>query len=92
MGQRGAIHKRRWQLEGQRADLDRALGFYLDGYELGVETDQGYNGINAAFVLDLLAREEAEEALAANRTSVVGAARAAKAAEIRRDLVARLSG
>ena len=41
-------------------------------------------------MLDLLAREEAEEARAANRTSLVGAGRAAKAVEIRRDLVATL--
>ena len=41
-------------------------------------------------MLDLLAREEAEEARAANRKSLVGAGRAAKAVEIRRDLVATL--
>jgi predicted acylesterase/phospholipase RssA len=92
LGQRGAIYKRRWQLEGQRADLDRALGFYLEGYDLGVATDQGYTAINAAFVLDLLAREDAEEAQAAGRPSVLAKDRAAKAAEIRRTLVDTLPG
>jgi predicted acylesterase/phospholipase RssA len=87
LGQRGAIHKRRWQVEGQRADLDRALGFYLEGHELGVKTDQGYNGINAAFVLDLLAREDAEEARASGRVSVVATERAARSTAIRRELV-----
>src|ERR1700756_2504377 len=60
-GLRGAIYKRKWQVEGQRTDLERALGHYLHGYDLGPELDQGYTGINAAFVLDLLAREDAVE-------------------------------
>jgi hypothetical protein len=69
-GLRGAVYKRRWQIEGQHGDLERSLGCYLAGYELGakfpvnplgVETDQGYTGINAAYVLDLLARENARE-------------------------------
>lgn len=62
LGQRGAIHKRMWQVEGQRTDLLLSLGFYVRGYELGVATDQGYNGINAAFAYDLLAREEMDQA------------------------------
>src|SRR5262249_15747036 len=69
-GLRGAVYKRRWQIEGQHGDLEHSLGSYLSGYELGansainplgVETDQGYTGINAAYVLDLLARENARE-------------------------------
>lgn len=62
LGQRGAIYKRMWQVEGQRKDLLRSLAYYLQGYEIGPATDQGYTGINAAFVYDLLAREEAVEA------------------------------
>jgi predicted acylesterase/phospholipase RssA len=69
-GLRGAVYKRRWQIDGQRGDLERSLGCYLVGYDLGaknpinplgVETDQGYTGINAAYVLDLLARENTRE-------------------------------
>jgi predicted acylesterase/phospholipase RssA len=62
LGLRGAVYKRRWQVEGQRKDLLRSLAYYLEGFEMGPETDQGYTGINAAFVFDLLAREEAIEA------------------------------
>jgi predicted acylesterase/phospholipase RssA len=62
LGLKGAVHKRWWQVAGQRADLERSLGYYMSGYELGPETDQGYTGINAAFVLDLLAREDATQA------------------------------
>src|SRR5262245_40075222 len=62
LGLRGAVYKRMWQVEGQRKDLLRSLAYYLEGFEIGPETDQGYTGINAAFVFDLLAREEAIEA------------------------------
>ena len=59
LGLRGSIYNRRWQVEGNRVDLERSLACYYEGYELGLEHDQGYTGINAAYVLDLLARENA---------------------------------
>jgi predicted acylesterase/phospholipase RssA len=62
LGLRGAVYKRMWQVEGQRKDLLRSLAYYQEGYETGPETDLGYTGINAAFVFDLVAREEAIEA------------------------------
>jgi predicted acylesterase/phospholipase RssA len=62
LGLRGAVYKRMWQVQGQSADLTRACGYYLQGYAMGPGTDQGYTGINAAFVLELLAREAAVEA------------------------------
>lgn len=62
LGLRGAVYKRKWQIEGQRSDLVRARGCYQQGYELGPATDHGYTGINAAFVIDVMAREEAAEA------------------------------
>jgi predicted acylesterase/phospholipase RssA len=71
LGLRGAVYKRMWQVEGQRKDLLRSLAYYLKGFEIGPATDQGYTGINAAFVCDLLAREEAIEAeLTGTRWSV----------------------
>jgi predicted acylesterase/phospholipase RssA len=62
LGLRGAVYKRIWQQQGQFPDLVRSGGYYLQGYAMGPQTDQGYTGINAAFVLDLLAREGAIEA------------------------------
>jgi predicted acylesterase/phospholipase RssA len=55
LGIAGAIYKVRWSSYGLRDDLEKSLGFYRDGMRLGVERDQGYTAINAAFVLDLLA-------------------------------------
>ena len=63
LGITGAIHKRLWEVEGQRAVLERSLSFYRRGHELGLTKDSGYNGINAAFVCELLAREIANEGI-----------------------------
>lgn len=87
LGLRGAVHKRRWQVDGQRADLERALGFYLKGYEIGPETDQGYTGINAAFVLDLMAKEDAAQARETGANWTVAGDRWCRAYDIRRGLV-----
>jgi predicted acylesterase/phospholipase RssA len=90
LGLRGAIYKRIWQVEGQQADLERSLGNYLRGYAMGPASDQGYTGINAAFVLDQLAREEAAQAKETGVAWTVAAERCNKAEEIRRRLIALL--
>ncbi len=45
----GAIHKRLWDVNGDRADLDRAIAAYERGFYLRRDY---YNGINFAFLLD----------------------------------------
>lgn len=62
LGLAGAIYKRKWEFDNQRAQLERSLFYYLRGYAEGVEGDRGYTGINAAFILDLLAHQESTEA------------------------------
>ena len=62
LGITGAIYKRKWEINNQTSHLERALNYYLRGYDQGVENDQGYNGINAAYILDLLAHQEDQEA------------------------------
>jgi predicted acylesterase/phospholipase RssA len=90
LGLRGAVYKRLWQVDGQRADLERSVGFYLKGYEIGPETDQGYTGINAAFVLDLLAREDAAQAKETGANWSVAVGRWCRAYEIRQNLASLL--
>jgi predicted acylesterase/phospholipase RssA len=90
LGLRGAVYKRRWQVNGQRADLDRSLGCYLKGREIGSEKDQGYTGINAAFVLDLMAREDARQASETGVSRSVAIDLWCQANQIRRDLVTLL--
>jgi hypothetical protein len=95
LGLVGSIYKRKWEVDNQRAQLERSLFYYLRGYEESradeQRDDQGYNGINAAFILDLLAHQEAEEAAKAGATSGEGvnerlAARREQARDIRHDV------
>jgi len=58
LGIAGGICKRMWLADGQRSTLERSLAWYERGAKAGVEADNGYTAINAAFVLDLLASDE----------------------------------
>jgi predicted acylesterase/phospholipase RssA len=62
LGLAAAIYKRKWEIDNHKPQLERALFYYLRGYAEGAERDQGYTGINAAYILDLLAHQESEEA------------------------------
>jgi predicted acylesterase/phospholipase RssA len=91
LGLAGAINKRRWELDGQKQHLERALAFYRRGHAGGVGTsDNGYTGINAAFVLDLLAEQEEREAAEAFAASETASARREEARRIREEIVAEL--
>jgi predicted acylesterase/phospholipase RssA len=92
LGLAGAIHKRLWESEGQKQHLERSLAFYLRGYEQGVEGDTGYTGINAAFVLDLIAYQEEKEAREAGIDLESTVNRRDKAIEIRRRIAETLVG
>ena len=48
----GAIHKRFWELNGKREDLEESIRSYGKGFTL---KDDYYNGINYAFVLNVRA-------------------------------------
>ena len=61
LGIAGAVEKRRWDIYGLRVHLVRAYQYYLQGYKMGSANDQGYNGINLAFVLDSLSQQEEGE-------------------------------
>ena len=51
----GAVYKRRWEYDGQLENLHQALFYYRAAFERHPQQDQGYGGINAAFVLTILA-------------------------------------
>jgi predicted acylesterase/phospholipase RssA len=92
LGMAGAIHKRKWEVNSQKQHLERALAFYLRGYNFGIKSDDGYTAINAAFVLDLLANQEETQARKAGDTSDVAGARHAQARQIREAIVGTLTG
>lgn len=86
LGIAGAIYKRKWGVDSQKQQLERSLLYYLRGHEQGVVKDRGYTGINAAFVLDLLAHQETEDAKKAGIVSRVSEAAArARPSHPRRD-------
>jgi len=64
LGLAGAIHKRLWQVRRDKQELERSLQYYRRGHgadhATGYKQKQGYPGINAAFVLDLLASLDKE--------------------------------
>lgn len=76
LGLAGAIYKRRWELDGREHHLRHALTYYRRGHESSFEHydayvnqpqgtedfDLGYTGINVAYVLDVLADLEEQEA------------------------------
>ncbi|MFL5310526.1 MAG: patatin-like phospholipase family protein [Myxococcales bacterium] len=99
-GLMGAIHKRRQQLDGQQVHLERALSFYLRGHELDRRLKggagqpgsfEGYAGINAAFLLDVVAAEE-EHAVRARGIAVGGASvqRRQQAKDLRQEIANEL--
>ena len=58
LGLLGAICKRKWEWNGRETELVTSANFYLRGSEQGAQNDNGYTGINAAFILDLLSEVE----------------------------------
>jgi predicted acylesterase/phospholipase RssA len=54
----GAVYKRKWEADGQQINLEHSFSFYNQAYAKGPQTDDGYSGINAAYILDLLAQNE----------------------------------
>ena len=51
----GAAHKIRWRQFGQIEDLYESLAFYRAAFERNPQQDMGYGGVNAAFIMDILA-------------------------------------
>lgn len=91
LGLAGAIHKRLWQVRNDRRELETALRFYLRGHEADqvnlFEEKQGYPGINAAFVLDLLDSLDSDKDGLLQATQDLVDARHNEAREIRKQIV-----
>jgi len=85
----GAILKRQWETTGRIAYLKRSLVFYLRGHNAAGPTTaeyDGYGAINAAFVADLIAYEEAKT----NPNATVVAEHVSLAKQLRTEIVERL--
>jgi predicted acylesterase/phospholipase RssA len=62
----GRIHEERWDRDGQWLQLRQALNYYGNGYECAAEgtEERALNGTRAAFVLQVLARQDESAAYA----------------------------
>ena len=86
LGIAGGILKRWWELDGNVRHLERSLAFYRRGYEAGIGADNGYTAVNTAYLLDLLAALDAEDAAAAGAAAPDDDPRRSEAARIRREV------
>ena len=86
LGIAGGILKRWWDLDGNVRHLERSLAFYRRGYQAGIAEDDGYNAVNTAFLLDLLAALDAEDAAAGGEARPQDDTRRAEAKRIRHEI------
>lgn len=86
LGLAGAVFKYQWRYAGQRRDLERSFSYYERGTRQPLRGDFGYTRINAAFVLDLLARQEQID------SPKTAEDRRGQAQELRREVVEQLPG
>ncbi len=94
LGLAGAIYKRLWRVRSDKGELEAALGYYRRGHHYDRQHDfrerQGYPGINAAFVLDLLAGLENSQTETQNTAADLVAARRDEATAIREEIATGL--
>jgi predicted acylesterase/phospholipase RssA len=84
LGLAGSIYKQWWRYSGQRRDLEQSLSFYQQGAGGDLAGDFGYTRINAAFVLDLIAKQELQDSTESAQS------RRRQAAILREEIAARL--
>ena len=86
----GAIYKRLWEHTGSLEFLYEAKALYLAGYHKDPDEDQGYGGVNAALILDILAARAKTIARRNGLDSDEGTALAKEARALRQDMKHRL--
>ena len=69
LGLGGAIFKRQWEFGGQLEPLQRALHFYRAGWEFDPTANGGWCGVNAVFLLEVLAARERSTSARTRRQS-----------------------
>lgn len=86
----GAVCKQRWQSSGQVEALSEAVEFYRAAHAHAAPDNPAYGGVNAAFLLDVLAARAARIARRNGGDLGEAEARRAQARQIRREVVASL--
>ena len=91
LGITGAIYKAEWEAFGQRASLYQSLACYERGWLQGTG-DDGYTGLNAAFILDVTADLEEADAKAIAGSSDGALVKRKRAREVRSVITRELPG
>ncbi|WP_297324993.1 tetratricopeptide repeat-containing protein [Nitrosomonas sp.] len=84
----GAAHKIKWQQFGQTEDLYESLSFYRAAFERNPQQDMGYGGVNAAFIMDILADRASRIAHRSNTSSEEARRLKEKADTLRQQIIA----
>ncbi len=84
----GAVYKIKWQQFGQIEDLYESLAFYRAAFERNPQQDMGYGGINAAFILDILADRASRIAHRSNTSSEEASRLKEKSDTLRQQIIA----
>ncbi len=91
LGIAGAIHKRKWETDGIQINLEQALNYYLRGHTEGIEADDGYTAINAAYILDLPAYLEQKQTGSSEATTSTAKKKQEQAVQIRKEIINSMS-
>ena len=83
----GAVFKRKWEFDGQLEHLIEALALYRTAYEIDPIADKGYGGVNAAFILDLLAARARIRTLRSHTGEREAGLLSDQAAQLRREVL-----
>ena len=83
LGLGGAVYKRMWERGGKLDEAYAALNFYRAAWGRNPEQDRGFGGVNAAFLLDVLALRQARIAKRSGGTEAEAAKLRAEARSLR---------
>lgn len=86
----GAIYKRKWEYDGQIESLYQALAFYRAAYAADPQQDKGYCGVNAAYILDILASRARAVARRSGTRDVESKQLEQQAAGLREQMLAKI--
>jgi len=91
LGLAGAVYKRKWEYDGQVEHLWEALNFYRAANTRDPVGDKGYGGVNAAYILNILAARARTGAKRASTEPVEAAKLEAEATALRQAVAEQLN-
>jgi len=87
----GAVYKRMWEHGGQMEHLYESLFFYRAAHDRNPEQDLGYGGVNAAYILQILASRARAAARRSGTKDIEAQKYESQAAELRQAVIDELT-